>query len=63
MSDRLDPATLEAYVDGELEPEAMGETAERLMQDPEALARVRALHGDASAKPRNRSHLRRLEYR
>lgn len=48
MSDRLDPATLEAYVDGELEPEAMGETAERLMQDPEALARVRALHGDAA---------------
>lgn len=48
MTDRLDPATLEAYVDGELDSKLMGKTAERLMQDPEALAKVRALHGDAA---------------
>ena len=48
MTKRLDPGTVEAYVDGQLEPDAMAETAESLMQDPEALARVRALHGDCA---------------
>jgi surface antigen len=48
MTQRLDPEVLDAYVDGQLEPEAMAETAEKLMQDPEALARVRALHGDCA---------------
>ncbi|MEQ8357058.1 MAG: RT0821/Lpp0805 family surface protein [Kiloniellaceae bacterium] len=48
MSERLDPVTLEAYADGQLPPAAMIDTAERLLRDPEALARVRALQGDAA---------------
>ncbi|GAB4393552.1 MAG: hypothetical protein Tsb0032_13410 [Kiloniellaceae bacterium] len=48
MNKRLDPGTIDAYVDGQLEPEIMAETAERLMQDPEALGRVRALQGDCA---------------
>lgn len=48
MNDRLDPETIEAYVDGQLSPQDMGETAERLILDREALARVRALHGDCA---------------
>lgn len=48
MNRRLDPEALEAYVDGQLEPDAMAEIAESLMRDPEALARVRALHGDCT---------------
>jgi surface antigen len=48
MTERLDLARLEAYADGELDAEAMSETAELLMQEPEALARVRALHKEAA---------------
>ena len=48
MNDRLEPETIAAYVDGQLPPQDMGDTAERLMRDPEALARVRALHGDCA---------------
>lgn len=48
MIERLDPARLEAYADGELDAEAMSETAEQLMQDPDALARVRALHQESA---------------
>ena len=48
MIERLDPARLEAYADGELDPEAMSETAELLMRDPEAFARVRTLHKEAA---------------
>lgn len=48
MKRRLDSNTLEAYVDGQLEPDAMAEIAESLMRDPEALTRVRALHGDCA---------------
>ncbi|WP_193369308.1 RT0821/Lpp0805 family surface protein [Pelagibius marinus] len=48
MTKRLDPESIAAYVDGQLEPEAMAGIAEHLMQDPEALARVRALHGDCA---------------
>ncbi|MEO3430204.1 RT0821/Lpp0805 family surface protein [Pelagibius sp. CAU 1746] len=46
MSKRLDPETIDAYVDGQLAPEAMADVAGRLKQDPDALARVRALHDD-----------------
>lgn len=48
MIERLDPARLEAYADGELDAAAMSETAEQLMQDPDALARVRALHQECA---------------
>jgi len=48
MIERLDPARLEAYADGELDAEAMSATAEQLLQDPDALARVRALHSEAA---------------
>jgi len=46
MPKPLDPETVNAYVDGELEPDAMSQFAERLLQDPETLDRVRAMHGD-----------------
>ena len=48
MNRRLDPSTLEAYVDGQLDAAGMSETAELLLGDPEALARVRALHKDTA---------------
>ncbi|GAB4362049.1 MAG: hypothetical protein Kow00114_17010 [Kiloniellaceae bacterium] len=48
MNERLDHETLEAFVDGQLDPKAMSETSERLMQDREAMARVRALQGDCA---------------
>ena len=48
MIERLDPARLEAYADSELDAQAMSETAEQLLRDPEALARVRALHEEAA---------------
>jgi len=48
MIERLDPARLEAYADGELDAEAMSATAEQLLQDPDALARVLALHSEAA---------------
>jgi surface antigen len=46
MPKPLDPETIDAYVDGELKPDAVSEIAERLLQDPETLDRVRALQGD-----------------
>ncbi len=46
MNDRLDPMTLEAYVDGQLTPEEMAKASERLLRDPETLARIRALQAD-----------------
>lgn len=48
MPKPLDPETVEAYVDGELEPDAMSQIAACLLQDPETLDRVRALQGDKS---------------
>lgn len=48
MIERLDPARLEAYADGELDADAMCETAEQLLRDPEAMARVRALHKETA---------------
>ena len=48
MTQRLDPETLEAFFDGELDPKAMADTTERLIQDPGAMARVRALHSDSA---------------
>jgi len=47
MTKRLEPSTLEAYVDGQLDAASMSETAEKLIADPDAMARVRALHKDA----------------
>lgn len=48
MTRRLDPETLEAFVDGQLDPKAMAETSEQLKRNPEAAARVQALHGDST---------------
>ena len=46
MNDRLDPMTLEAYVDGQLTPEEMAKASERLLRDPETRDRIRALQAD-----------------
>lgn len=47
MNGRLDPTMLDAYVDGELDAAATEEMAEALLSDPQSLARVHALQGDA----------------
>jgi surface antigen len=48
MTKRLDPASLDAYVDGQLDAAGMSQTAELLLGDPEALARVRAMQQDSA---------------
>lgn len=47
MTEQLDPETLEAFVDGQLDPKAMAETSDQLKRNPDAAARVQALHGDS----------------
>jgi surface antigen len=46
MTERLAPATLQAFVEGQLAPDVMTEIAARLAEDPEALREVRALQAD-----------------
>jgi surface antigen len=48
MTERLDQETLQGYADGALPPEQMVRVAERLLSDPAARDKVRALQADAA---------------